>query len=112
MIRTVDITADWDGSQTTPIVRVCPDCTADQIIVPDSAHPPETYGEATAIVRCCGTADQGEWRYCFHMFAVTWPKQRKRVSFDKRVTSLPVRLDRRRAVPPPFPPRKDGDDKK
>lgn len=111
MSRTIDITADWDGSQTTPIVRVCPDCTADQIVVPNSVHPPETYGEATAIVRCCGTADQGEWRYCHNMFATTWPKQRKRVSFDKRVTSLPVRLDRRRAVPPPFPPRKDGDDK-
>ena len=112
MTRTVDITAEWRESQTTPIVRVCPDCTSDQIVVPDTMHPPETYGEATAIVRCCGTADQGDWRYCYTLFQVTRPRLKKRMSFDKRVTSLPVRMDRRRAVPPPFPPRKDGDDKK
>lgn len=96
----VTLDAEWSGDAVTPVVRVCPDCTDDQIIVPGFT-PPRDIGEAYAIVRCCGTPDQSVARWCVTFYASTYPSARKRVSFDRRMTIAPVPTDRRK--PPPIP---------
>lgn len=85
MPRDVELEAPFAAEEVTPRVRVCPDCTDDQVDAGDGGtRLPETYGEACAVVRCWGTTDPMGPRWCRAKFTATWPREGKRVSFDQR----------------------------
>jgi hypothetical protein len=82
--RDVELEAPFSSEEVTPQVRVCPDCTDDQVDAGDGTRMPESYGEACAVVRCWGTTDPDGPRWCRTHFTATWKREGKRVSFDKR----------------------------
>lgn len=80
----VELEAPFDEEPVTPVSPRCPDCGDDQVRSPDALGIPQSYGEACAIVRCWGTGDPDAVRWCRTTFTATWPKEGKRVSYDKR----------------------------
>jgi len=84
MPRDRELEAPFSEEEVTPRARVCPDCGHGQVDTGEYLRLPEDYGEATVIVRCCGTADPQGPRWCRTTFIATWPREGRRVSFDKR----------------------------
>jgi hypothetical protein len=39
-----DDAVEWGGNEVTPVARVCPDCTAEQIVVGNFVPPPDSMG--------------------------------------------------------------------
>jgi hypothetical protein len=79
-----DDAVEWGGNEVTPVARVCPDCTAEQIVVGNFVPPPDSVGSAWGIARCCGTVNQGLWRWCWTQGDVTEPALGRRTSYDRR----------------------------
>lgn len=85
MPRDVELEAPFAADEVTPLVRVCPDCGADQVDAGDGTRLPEDVGEASALVRCWGATDAEGPRWCRSMFTATVPREGKRISFDRRL---------------------------
>jgi hypothetical protein len=82
--RDIDIEESFSAEEVTPRVLVCPDCGHDQVDTGEHLRLPEDYAEGTVIVRCCGTTDPQGPRWCRTTFTATWPREGKRISFDRR----------------------------
>jgi hypothetical protein len=80
----LEITAEWTGSEVTPVARVCPDCAGEQIVLANFVPAPANIREAWAIQRCCGSKNETGWRWCFEFGEITEPSLGKRTSYDRR----------------------------
>jgi hypothetical protein len=76
--------AEWGRDEVTPIVRICPDCIGEQIVLANFVPVPANEREAWAIQRCCGTKDQLIWHWCFKFGEVTEPSRGIRTCYDRR----------------------------
>ena len=76
--------SEWGADSLTPVSRICPDCTGEQIVIGNFVPAPDSIGSAWGIARCCGTVNQGLWRWCVISGDVTEPALGKRTSWDRR----------------------------
>lgn len=70
--------------EVTPVVRVCPDCTGESMVLDNDVPAPEAPNQAWAMLSCRGTADWRLWRWCRVLGEVTRPDAGKRLYHERR----------------------------
>lgn len=89
----VELEAPFASDEVTPVVRVCPDCIGEALVLDNDVQPPALPSEAFRDRRCRGTRDTKKWRVCmserrddpYGPGLMTLPSQEgMRVLFDRR----------------------------